>query len=369
MMTRVCALAAGILAASAISVAAEETCGGIYRVRAGDSLSLIADRLYKDVGMWTAIYRNNIDEISSPDAIRVGQVYRMPCISGLPLGLEGGLPLSDAALADAAPQTAGAQLADRQAASARRRAGVDVTLVAGDGFRPFTNRLQMSSGLITDIVNRAFVATDDVGLHKFHWVNDRSVHLDPMLSEGMVDLAFPWKKPDCAAAPETPLCSDYVYSDPMFEMLIVLFTAKDRPIRFDGNADLAGLRICSPRGYQRAALEGPGQGLLAEAGAMLMQPPTSEECFRRLEDGTADAVALNEFTGRVVLKDMGLSDRVEIMLKRPLSIEGLHVVAHRSNPRAEEIIAAFNDGLASIRESGEYLRVLDKHMSSIWAGL
>jgi polar amino acid transport system substrate-binding protein len=367
------ALAAGaFVAGGAVSAAAEETCGGNYKVRPGDSLSLIADRLYKDVGQWTVIYRTNIDVISGPDDIRVGQTYRMPCVNGLPVGLPGGQVVSAQATSAAAKPVADTrtQAAERQRAALERRQGVDVKLVASDDFRPFTNRLQMSSGLITDLVNRAFVANEDTGAHKFYWINDRATHLDPMLSEGMVDIAFPWTKPDCSGASTgTSACTDYIYSEPMFEMLVVLFTAKGSGVRYANESDLAGMRVCAPLGHAQAARNGSSASYLNKVGARLQQPASAEECFMRLVSGSADAVAMNEFTGRVTLKDMRLTDAVELQLSRPLAIEGLHAVAHVSNPRAEEMIGALNDGLEQMRESGEYLKVIDTHMSSIWAGL
>jgi polar amino acid transport system substrate-binding protein len=377
MMKRVCALAGAVVVAGTLAgnmVQAAETCGGSYKVQPGDSLSLIADRHYQNAGQWTVIYRENRDKIPSPDKIRVGQTYRLPCIGGLPAGLPDGLPLDQAkavSIVASAPVVPVEELQQARRAAAEREArGVDVRLLAADDFRPFTNRLQMSSGLITDVVNRALVASDKVGLHRFYWVNDRSVHLDPMLTEGMVDLAFPWKKPACdGAAATSELCADYVYSDSMFEMLVVLFTTQGSGVTYTSEDDLSGMRVCSPLGFNATGRNGLGAGYLIEAGARLQQPPRSEDCFRRLVDGSVDAVAMNEFTGRVVLKDMGLSDRVQLQLSRPLAIEGLHVVAHRSNPRAEQMIAAVNEGLAAMRESGEYLSVIDKHMSSIWAGL
>ncbi|MFW2542182.1 LysM peptidoglycan-binding domain-containing protein [Primorskyibacter sp. 2E107] len=374
MLKRVSALASALVAATTIGAAAQETCGGVYTVQRGDSLSLIADKLYKDVGAWTAIYRNNIDVIPSPDSIRVGQAYRMPCIDGLPTGLKGGTVIDSKQAAApritpvAKPANAAAQLAARQRSAEEAAQGVDVRLLAGDDFRPFTNRLQMSSGMITDLVNRALVADDTTGQHKFYWINDRSTHLDPLLSDGMMDLAFPWKKPHCSDGDTGAICTDYVFSEPMFEMLVVLFTAKDRPVTFDGESDLAGMRVCSPLGFEAGGRQG-GSNYLTRQGARLQQPVTAEECFTRLMDGSTDAVAMNEFTGRVVLKDMGLARDVELMLRRPLAIEGLHVVAHKSNPRADELIAAFNAGLEKMRDSGEYLKVIDTHMSSIWAGL
>ncbi|WP_136439242.1 transporter substrate-binding domain-containing protein [Pacificoceanicola onchidii] len=374
MLKRASALAAAVVTATTLSAQAQDTCGGLYTVQRGDSLSLIADKLYKNVGAWSAIYRNNIDIIASPDSIRVGATYRMPCIDGLPTGLKGGTVVEANATAApkiapaAAPVSTEAQLAARQRSAAEAAGGVDVRLLAGDDFRPFTNRLQMSSGMITDLVNRAFVADDSTGQHKFYWVNDRSVHLDPMLADGMVDLAFPWKKPRCEEGDTNSVCTDYVFSEPMFEMLVVLFTSRDRPVTFNSEADLAGMRVCSPLGFEAGSRQGGGH-YLTKMGARLQQPVSAEECFNRLVNGSADAVAMNEFTGRVVLKDMGLTSDVELMLRRPLAIEGLHVVAHKNNPRADALIGAFNAGLDEMRESGEYLNVIDTHMSSIWAGL
>ncbi|SMX29043.1 LysM domain/BON superfamily protein [Pelagimonas phthalicica] len=365
------ALAASLWAAGTGMVQAQETCGGVYKVKPGDSLSLIADKLYKDVSQWTVIYRNNIEKIATPDSIRVGHEYRIPCLGGLPRGLAGGKPVQTAALG--APAAASATTPDtittRKKAAQRRQEGVALKLLAGDDFRPFTNRLQLSSGLITDLVNRVVVSAGDFGKHKFYWVNDRSVHLDPMLSEGMVDLAFPWRKPDCQATPSLSLCTDYVYSDPMFEMLVVLFTRKGSGVTYTTEADLDGMRVCSPLGHGTTLRQGQGADFLTRAGARLQTPQSAEDCFARLIDGTTDAVAMNEFTGRIVSKDMGVADQIELQLSRPLAIEGLHAVAHKSNPRSGKIIAKFNASLADLRESGEYLNVIDKHMSSIWAGL
>lgn len=376
MIKRIATLAAGLLAASALTAQAQQTCGGTYKVRPGDSLSLIADKLYKDVGQWTVIYRSNIDVISKPDSIRVGQVYRLPCIGGLPAGLPDGQPYSgpqqtgDTVVAAVVPGDTAVQSREERQRSAAKRQRDTVRLLASDEFRPFTNRLQLSSGLISDIVNRAFVNADGIGEHQFYWVNDRAVHLDPMVSEGMVDVAFPWTKPDCTATPGLDLCTDYVFSEPMFEMLEVLFTDRQSDVRYTGEQDLADMRVCAPLGYHSAARSGnTGVSYLAKAGARLQQPPSAEDCFERLVSGSADAVVMNEFTGRVVLKDMDLDDRIELQLGRPLAIVGLHAVAHRSNPDAAQIITSFNAGLEKMRQSGEYVGVIDKHMSIIWSGL
>lgn len=86
-MKRFLVAAALALAASA-TIAAAQACGGVYTVERGDSLSLIADRQYKNATKWTEVHRNNLSTIGkNPNALRVGMELRLGCINGLPVGL------------------------------------------------------------------------------------------------------------------------------------------------------------------------------------------------------------------------------------------------------------------------------------------
>lgn len=367
-LKRAAGIAAVITTTFAGATWAQETCGGLYKVKPGDSLSAIADRLYKNAGMWSTIHSNNFEAIGpKANNLRVGQTLRLNCVNGLPTGLPGGTAITAQAAKPEAKPAAVVQKARAQAAR-KRGAGVQLRILAGDGYPPFADRLLLNSGMMSDLVNRAYAAAEIGGQHKFYWVNDRSAHLDPMLSENMVDVAYPWIKPNCADGATDAACTDYVYSDPMFEMLVLLFTRKGSGLTFDSAQDLAGHRLCRPQGLQLEALKGSDADWLRNNRVTVMQPATAEECFARLVRGETDFVALNEFTGRTVLNDMKLRDQVEILGARPMSIESLHVVAHRSNPRAEEVIAQFNAGLKDIQQSGEYQKAVETHLSSIWAG-
>ena len=73
------------------SHASAETCGDVYKIKRGDTLSQIADGLYKDARKWTAVYNANTAVIGdSPNRVFVGMKLQLPCINGLPTGLEGG---------------------------------------------------------------------------------------------------------------------------------------------------------------------------------------------------------------------------------------------------------------------------------------
>lgn len=368
-MNKMMTLAAGLGMAMIAGAAQAQTCGGTYVVQRGDSLSLIADALYKDVGKWSAIYQANVARIGdSPDRIVVGHRYSMPCIDGLPAGLADGTPLSQiqSATVTTVARTGAASPTAPSAESGQALA--TVSLLTADDFAPFTDRDLQNGGLITEIVDAAMgkVAPD----YGIYWVNDWSAHLEPLLSNAMLDMGFPWYQPDCAGTQaDNYRCVNFHFSDPMFEMLILLFTDKSRPIQFTSDADILGKRLCRPAGYFTHDLDKNGRNWVANGLITLEQPPQVSDCFEMLAEGRVDAVALNEFTGRTAIKDLGLEDSVEIVQSRPLSIEGLHVLVNKSHPSGEALLALVNSGLAAIKESGDYQRIIDTHMSMIWANL
>jgi polar amino acid transport system substrate-binding protein len=108
---------------------------------------------------------------------------------------------------------------------------------------------------------------------------------------------------------------------------------------------------------------------LADGKIKLEQPVSVADCFEMLTAGQVDAVALNEFTGRKAVKDLGLQARVDVVQSRPLSIEGLHVVVHKSHPDAEALLDTINTGLGDIQGNGVYQDIIDRHMSPIWSEL
>lgn len=350
----------GLLWAAALcaTLVSAETCGGVYSVKSGDSLSLIADREYKNAGMWTLIHSNNLDKIGdTPDAILIGMKLRMACIDGLPRGLPGGAPAQEA-VAEAAPFKA-------EEGTAATRSKVNL-LTAGD-YAPFTDLTLPNGGLLTDVVNAAMAEAAPAQGYAIHWVEDWGSHLDPLLSNALLDAGFPWFKPDCDATPDAYRCENFHFSDPMFEMLILLFTTASDPIAFASDDDILGKRLCRPRGYFVHDLDRADRRWLSDKKITLEQPQTVADCFEMLVEGKVDAVALNEFTGRTALKELGLKDTVEIVQSRPVSIEGLHVLVHKSHPQAQEMLQTINAGLRGIKENGAYQKIVDTHMTRVWA--
>jgi len=353
------ALAGAVVLCAGFGGAAAEaaTCGGVYTVKPGDSLSVIADSQYKNARYWTAIHQNNIAKIGkSPDNLRVGMRLDLLCIDGLPVGLEGGAEVAEAAAV--VPLV----VAPGTAATARK-----INLLTADDYAPFTDRKSLNGGLVTEVVQKAMERAAPPEGFAIHWVNDWSAHLEPLLSNALLDLGFPWLKPDCAATPDTYRCANFLFSDSMFEMLVLVFTAKDRPLIFVSDDDMLGKTLCRPKGYYTHDLDAGGRNWLAEGKITLEMPDKNADCFEMLVAGKVDAVVVDEFTGRATMKELGLGDKVEVVQTRPLSIEGLHVVVHKTHPRAEELMALVNKGLAAIKADGTYQQVIGPHMQQIWA--
>lgn len=333
-----------------------QSCGGTYVVAPGDSLSVIADRLYKDAGKWTAIHQANISAIGeNPNAIGVGQDLAINCIGGLPTGLDGAIPVAQAVATPPTPQPR------------RTSAQSKITLITGDDFAPFTDRSLENGGLLADVVNVAMqsaVGDDGYGIH---WINDWSAHLAPMLTEDMADMSFPWARPDCEGDPEQARCVDFHFSDPMFEYLILFFVDKDRPVVFAQDADIEGRTLCRPAGYLTHMLDQNGRNWVRDNKVTLETPRTVADCFEMLVDGQVDAVVVNEFTGRAAVKELGMQDRVDVVQGRPVSITGLHVLISKDNPNADALLETVNSGLQRIQGSGQYQAIVNTHMSRIWA--
>ncbi|MEP2716518.1 transporter substrate-binding domain-containing protein [Pseudophaeobacter sp.] len=346
---------AGLFSAQAV---AAETCGGYYSVQSGDSLSLIADRLYKDVGAWSTIHSQNIKAIGpKPNAIRIGMKLRMPCLNGLPIGLEGGTEVSSATPVAVAPVTV-----TPGNASVRQK----INLLTGDDYAPFTSKSSHNGGLITDVMDAVMTSAAPQEGYAIHWVNDWGSHFDPLLSNALLDVGFPWYRPDCDTMPESYRCVNFLFSDSMFETLMLLFVDKDRPFTFEDDADILGKTLCRPNGYLTFDLDGSGRRWIADNKITLKSPHTVKDCFDMVAKGEADAVAINEFTGRSVMKENGLEGQFNV-LPQPLSILGIHAVVHKSHPRAEEMMALVSKGLKDVRDNGTYQRIIEDHLSRIWA--
>ena len=240
-------------------------------------------------------------------------------------------------------------------------------LTAGD-YAPFTHKDSPNGGLITEIVDAAMTSASGKGGYDIHWVNDCAAHLDPLLSQSMLDMGFPWFRPNCEENRSHERCENFHFSEPLVELLILLFTKADNKFTFETDADIAGKTLCRPKGYFTHDLERKGRDWLRQGVITLVQADSPDACFDLLMKGQVDAVAVNEFLGWTKVNALGLKGLVE-PLRRPLSIEGLHVLISKKHWRGTTHLYRFNSGLEELKKSKRYDDIVSRHLGLFWAQL
>lgn len=348
------AIVAGLFAVSG-SPAQAQSCGSDYTVVSGDTLSKISYRAYDSGQKWSLIYYSNQTVIGQdPSSIYPGQVYRIPCPDSATIS-----PVS-------------ANPTEQPSRTAVTRAG-GITLVTADDYRPFTDRALPQGGMITDIVRTALgkdVGEDDAKAINISWVNDWSAHLNPLLSRHAFDMGFPWFRPNCERygdldEPARFRCDTFHFSEPVFEILVLFFAKKDSGFQFTSDEQIVGKRLCRPAGYFTFDLDKDGRNWVKDEKVTLLRPQSVDECYKMLERGEVDAVALNEFTGRAAVANLGMSDKV-VAIEKPVSVLNLHVVIAKTHPRAEALLQRVNGALKDIKGTGKYGEIIDKHLSAFW---
>jgi len=358
-------LVSGVILACPFSVwSAEFRCGQSYEVVAGDTLGSISGKVYGSPVKYNLIFYANRELLNEgPSVIRVGQKLRIPCEQTE----ADGQAAAQAVIQAETPPVSGsdARLVAPVEMMDVNRPGYDgqqvVQLLTAGDYAPLTDQSLPQGGLITELVEQALTATGTQ--FQLTWINDWSAHLDPLLKQKKYDMGFPWFYPGCPG--KDALRCEFLFSKPVFEVLIVLFTRTDGPLVFENDSDLEGKRLCRPSGYFTHDLERVGREWLSRKVIELKQPQSVKDCFDLLLAGEVDGVTTDDFTGRDALARLGYQDRIK-QQEREISLEALSVIVHKTHPRATILINRVNQGLAALHESGRYDEIMDRHLLAHW---
>ena len=347
--------------------ATAQTCGGEYTIKEGETLAQIAARVYGSPSEWTVIFYSNQDRLGANATLLMPEMsLRLPCIGGAPVP---SLPIvSQAPTPTVTPTKSGEQ--PFLISSMVRR----IDFLTADGYTPYTGRNLEGGGMLTQVLSSAMNLIKDEAKGRFDygisWVNDWASHLTPLLSTRAFDIGFPWARPNCenlAELEQSALlrCQQFFFSEPLHEVVTVLFVRKESRIKTLRIEEIAGASICRPTGYPVQEFNQGGRNWLKDGKVTLMRPPTVDECFRLLERGVADAVAIAELVGRASIASLGLGDQVRT-LDPPLALTTLHVVISKGHPHARTMLYYVNSALTKLRESGEYERIIERHLVRYW---
>jgi Bacterial extracellular solute-binding proteins, family 3 len=357
------------------AVHAQDACT-TYTVVAGDNLRFIARSAYGDADLFRVIYNANVDVIGAKaDLIEVGVKLALPCdplnptVAALPATSEAG---AVAAVIDPAKEpvevlpeltasAAGtAEVVEVAAAPAAAPAMVPIRMVTGNGYAPFADEALPGGGFFTQLVEMAIFRADPAITYNMTFINDWQAHIDALLPSQAYDISFPWIKPDCAGKTmlspgDQARCDDFVFSAPFYEIVDGFFALNSSDLVLATDfAAFQGKRICRPEGFTTGALEAVGLGM---STIELMRPTEATDCFEALADGDVDLVSIDAEVGDSAIAALGMTGQ---FTQNPhlMTLQSLHVIAHKSNPRAVEAVVQLDSGLIEMYESGEWYDIV-----------
>jgi polar amino acid transport system substrate-binding protein len=344
--------------------AVAQTCGTDYSIKEGETLAQIAARVYGNPAQWTVIFYANQDRLGSNVSLLVpGLQVRLPCIGGIQQPQQ----LPPIATTPAQPSTP-SESAIIISSLLRR-----IEFLTADGFEPYTGRSLEGGGMLTQVVSAAMAVVKDEAKGRFDfgisWVNDWAAHLNPLLLTRAFDVGFPWSRPDCDGIDLDQSsqfrCQRFFFSDPLYEVITGLFVSVDSRIRGLRSEEIANTTLCRPVGQPIHELDEQGRNWVKDGKVVLVRPPTLEECFRLLDARTVDGVIEAELAGRSSAASLGMTEKIR-MINQPLALTTYHMLVSKSHPHGRTILYYLNRSLEKLRESGEYDRIVERHLTRFW---
>jgi polar amino acid transport system substrate-binding protein len=382
---------------------AQEACT-TYVVVPGDNLRYIARSAYGDADMYRVIYSANVDTIGAKaDLIEIGASLVIPCDPreetvtaaapsvGLqtevvdpakqPVEVVPELPVgnSDTVQLELAPQPAAepapepvpetievaAAAPEPTAPATQPPMAFPYRLVTGNGYAPFADEMLPGGGMFTQLVEMAIFRADPAIPYNLTFVNDWQAHIDALLPSGAYDLSFPWVRPDCEApdalsAGDLARCENFEFSAPLYEVVDGFFMPADSELlSATSYTAFEGKRICRPEGYTTGVLEAAG---LTSDNVELSRPIEVTDCFEDLASGKVDLVSIDAEVGDSAIAQLGM---IGEFAQNPhlMTLDSLHVIAHKSNARAVEMIRQMDGGVIEMYESGEWYDIVSSALA------
>lgn len=325
---------------SPAAMAQPVVCDSIYMVQQGDSLSKIAVRAYGRTTAYQAIFDYNPGIMSDPNLVPSGVGLYIPCITEV----QADAPVDDLPQLPQAP------------------AG-KLKILTGSEYPPYVDEGLPNGGFSVELVERALLNNGGEVNYRVDVINDWGSHLEPLLSDGAYQLAFPWFQPDCSAREllgESSVwrCDNLRFSEALHEVVVSFYASPAVADSITTAEDMQGMRICRPRGYFTHDLEAIG---LVPDNYERVAAANPIDCFEQMAEGQVDIVTVNADTTDKILTQLDMHDQSRELMDFA-SIQTLHVVAMKTDPQARVNLLRVNQGLRALKRSGDFRTIANTHL-------
>lgn len=320
-------------------------CGEAYTTKSGDTLSNIAEQAYGRANAYQRIFDFNPGKLESPNLVLVGVELFIPCEE-----------------ANAAPDLPPIEATEETSEPEDERQVINI--LTGAEYPPYVDKGLENGGFSYELVERALQYSSGGADYQIDVINDWGAHLKPLLADGAYDLGFPWFKPDCEQLEKLGensrwRCENLRFSVPLHEVVITFYGRQGGVDNIKEPEDAHNLVLCRPSGYFTHDLE--VMGLVPPAVSRVVgNSPT--DCFERLVDGEVDLVSVNADTSDQTITKLGIRDQVSEIIELA-TIQTLHVVGLKTNPKTRVNLLRVNKGIMGLREEGTFVQLAAKHLS------
>lgn len=290
-----------------------------YEVKIGDTMERIALKFYGDANKKGLLYAANDDKVNEGDILRVGTILVVP--------------------PDERNYTPTTQL----------------KIAAFESFAPFSKVGAYNDGMMTEIVRKTF---DEMA---------QDIYVDFMSGNKAKAVTFSGRFAASFPVPKNENDEKlFLFSDPLYKILNVLFVKKDSEIVFEKDRNLKGLRIAIARGFYSDKLN----ELANKRIVGVLAYDTVEECFKMLEEGKVDVVAVPQMVGLMTLHgSTELKAGNFKMLDNSLESNTLHLVISKENPDSKIMMHEFNTAFRKLQEQGVVGQIQNTHIDKFQSSL
>ena len=228
----------------------------------------------------------------------------------------------------------------------------DTVTVSNGEWAPFLSEHLPYGGVATRIVTAAFAAAGvDV---EYRWYGDSWERAKRDAEHGQVDFSAVWYRNEDRAR-------KFLFTDSVIDVAIVFFYHKDSPFDWDDFDTIAPDEVIGvTRGYSYTA-----EFDAAKQAGMFTHEVADRDIlnFRKLLRRRIDAFVIGELVGHDILMQNFSPAEVATLSVHPKKISGapMYVIMSKNHPRAQTLLARFNEGLRLLRDSGEYDAILSNY--------
>lgn len=224
-----------------------------------------------------------------------------------------------------------------------------VTLVTGDGYPPYSAADLPHGGMAARLVARALQMAGATAEGPTFLPWKRAMDVTGRTS---VDASFPWIETE-------ERLERFRYSDPILFKSVFGWLRADDGRAVDTEADIDGMRVCAPIGF---APPSEIQTLAAKGRIRIERPSDVPACFAMLARGRVDMAIAEPDHARESIAARG--GDAEGFRRTGLEFTGiaLHLIVSRDHPQADAILGTFNRGLAALKATPEYSRIVEAYL-------